>query len=139
LALGQPFKAAVWAGRLWPVPIIAIAIIFVFIPWSSLGTLTSTIISGASAWLILPLWAQTHRGLARVLEFTPIRYVGRISYGLYLWHWPTLLLLWELHFAHDAFVTAALAIAITLICAAASFRFVEQPILRRKPKARASA
>jgi peptidoglycan/LPS O-acetylase OafA/YrhL len=78
LALGRPFKVAVWAGRLWPIPIIAIAIIFVFIPWSHVLTLTSTIIAWASAWLILPLWAQTHHGLAKVLEFRPVRYVGRI-------------------------------------------------------------
>jgi peptidoglycan/LPS O-acetylase OafA/YrhL len=56
--------------------------------------------------------------------------MGRISYGLYLWHWPILSILWGLHFASNALGTAVLAGAITLSAAATSFHFVEQPILR---------
>ena len=31
--------------------------------------------------------------LARILSFGPIRWVGLISYSLYLWHWPTIVLM----------------------------------------------
>jgi peptidoglycan/LPS O-acetylase OafA/YrhL len=134
LALARPFTLSAWAGRLWLVPVLAIVCVFLFVRWLNLETLSSTIIAGACAWLILPLWSQTSPRLAKALEFGPVRYVGRISYGLYLWHWPVLKILWEFHFARNGLATAALAGAITLLSAAASFHFVEQPILRRKER-----
>ena len=37
---------------------------------------------------------QPDRGvLGRFLSLSPLRWVGRISYGLYLWHWPVYLAL----------------------------------------------
>ncbi len=72
--------------------------------------------------------------LAGGLEYGPVRYIGRISYGLYLWHWPLLSILWDWHFERDSLGTAMLAGAITLSAAATSFHFVEQPILRLKER-----
>jgi peptidoglycan/LPS O-acetylase OafA/YrhL len=134
LALARPFTLSAWAGRLLLAPILALVCVFLFVHWLNLETLSFTIIAGACAWLILPLWSQTSPRLVNALEFGPVRYVGRISYGLYLWHWPILKILWELHFARNGLATAALAGAITLLSAAASFHFVEQPILRRKER-----
>jgi len=136
LALAKPFSLSRWAARLWFVPVLAIAWVFFFVPWFALYTLSSTIIAAASAWLILPLWAQSIPWMATALEFRPIRYIGRISYGLYLWHWPTLAILRELHFARNGLKTIALTGTITLLCAAASFHFVERPILRLKTRVR---
>ena len=37
---------------------------------------------------------QPDRGvLGRLLSFAPLRWIGMISYGLYLWHWPVYLTL----------------------------------------------
>ena len=54
--------------------------------------------------------------------WSPLRYVGRISYGLYLWHLP---LLW---------VLGPLGLPVTFAVAAASWRYVEQPILQGSPR-----
>jgi peptidoglycan/LPS O-acetylase OafA/YrhL len=134
LALARPFNLSAWAGRLWLVPVLSVSWVFFFIPWLTLQTLASTIIALACAWLILPLWSGTSPRLAMALEYSPVRYIGRISYGLYLWHWPILWILWELHFASNGLGTAALAGAITLSAAATSFHFVELPILRLKDR-----
>jgi peptidoglycan/LPS O-acetylase OafA/YrhL len=63
-----------------------------------------------------------------VLALPPMRYVGRISYSLYLWHWPILIL-------PAAFVGSELDLPVRLLLAAASVgvaalsqRFVEDPI-----------
>ena len=72
---------------------------------------------------------------ARVLESGPFRYVGRRSYGLYLWHWPVFVLLrnalptWQRD-GWQGWALGGIAAAITVAAAALSFRFVEQPVRR---------
>jgi len=63
-----------------------------------------------------------------VLALSPMRYIGRISYSLYLWHWPILIL-------PAAFLGVALDLpwrlllaALAVVVAGASQRFVEEPI-----------
>ncbi|WP_409574805.1 acyltransferase family protein [Sphingopyxis sp. PET50] len=68
---------------------------------------------------------------ARLLSFAPMRFVGDISYSLYLWHWPVMsfwryqrgvvLAPWEM----------AATIGLSFALAIASWRWVEQPFLRR--------
>ncbi len=38
--------------------------------------------------VVLAVVAAPRSIVPRFLSLTPIRYVGRISYGLYIWHWP---------------------------------------------------
>jgi peptidoglycan/LPS O-acetylase OafA/YrhL len=73
--------------------------------------------------------------LARVLDFAPIRWVGVRSYGLYLWHWPVVVLLasalptWSRE-GTEGWTLGGIALAITVLAAALSYRFLEQPIRR---------
>ena len=67
---------------------------------------------------------------SRLLSFLPIKFVGRISYSLYLIHWP---LFAFAHLALDRALTAQERIFIvlaSLLLAAISYRFVEQPARR---------
>jgi peptidoglycan/LPS O-acetylase OafA/YrhL len=73
--------------------------------------------------------------VARVLDVAPIRWVGLRSYGLYLWHWPVFVLVgaalptWPRE-GLEAAPLGGIALAITVVVAALSYRFVEQPIRR---------
>lgn len=63
-----------------------------------------------------------------IIALSPMRFIGRISYSLYLWHWPLFSLThYQLGRAPDAIETAALIIA-SFILAILSWSFVEQPI-----------
>jgi peptidoglycan/LPS O-acetylase OafA/YrhL len=67
---------------------------------------------------------------SRLLASAPARWVGRISYSLYLWHWP-ILVLPVAALGQELPIAARLALALAAIpIAALSQRFVEAPIRR---------
>lgn len=70
--------------------------------------------------------AGTHP-VARLLARPGLVYLGRISYGTYLWHWPVVVLLREVVTTRPA-ATASLVVAISTGLAALSFQLLERPI-----------
>jgi peptidoglycan/LPS O-acetylase OafA/YrhL len=68
------------------------------------------------ACVLQPAW-----WFARLVDCAWLRGLGRISYGLYLWHWP-------LYYAFGWALGLPLAIAVATV----SYRYVEQPFLRRR-------
>lgn len=66
----------------------------------------------------------------RALDVAPLRWIGERSYGIYLWHWPLLLVLGAALGPGRDRLVALLTLAATLLAAALSYRFVEQPVRR---------
>lgn len=72
--------------------------------------------------------------VARLLSLSPMRAIGRWSYGIYLWHWPLIGLVlladerWGLPGSRRHLVVAAVVAAVGL--AALSHRLVEDPVRR---------
>ena len=66
-------------------------------------------------------------GPLRLLAAAPLRFLGKISYSLYLWHWPLLVL--PLMFLERALsgVEIVVAVAAAIGISWLSWRFVEQP------------
>ena len=69
--------------------------------------------------------------LGRALDVLPLRVIGERSYGLYLWHWPAFVLVTAAAPALGPWAKGGIALAITVVAASLSYRFVEQPIRRR--------
>jgi peptidoglycan/LPS O-acetylase OafA/YrhL len=65
--------------------------------------------------------------MARGLAVGPLRWIGRLSYGLYLWHWPVFLVVAGWGYAF--WTGAAVKLGLTFVLAVASFYLVERPIL----------
>ena len=66
--------------------------------------------------------------LARSLSVRPLRYVGRISYGLYLWHFPLFIYLDHARTGLTGYSLFAVRALTTLMVATASFYLIERPI-----------
>jgi peptidoglycan/LPS O-acetylase OafA/YrhL len=82
-------------------------------------------------------WAN---GARTLLESSPLRFIGRISYGLYLYHAPVFVI-WGLGSKTSTlapWVTIIGAFVTTGLVAVASFRWIETPILRLKDRFRES-
>ncbi len=96
---------------------------------------------GELSWIVPPLclgvllfWAVTTRIRAAyaLLARGPLAFLGRVSYSAYLYHLP-LLLLWNAYArALPAWASLPLYFAILIAISWLSWRFVEQPFLRRK-------
>jgi peptidoglycan/LPS O-acetylase OafA/YrhL len=68
--------------------------------------------------------------LALVLSIRPLVLLGRISYGVYLYHWPLFLVIDQAHTGLQGFPLLVVRLAATFAAAYLSWRFVEEPIRR---------
>jgi peptidoglycan/LPS O-acetylase OafA/YrhL len=67
----------------------------------------------------------------KILGLQPLVYLGLISYSLYLWHWP-IIVLFRYVFLHPLTPLETIAaIALSVCLAAISLRFIEQPFRRK--------
>jgi peptidoglycan/LPS O-acetylase OafA/YrhL len=66
-----------------------------------------------------------------ILSSSSLRWLGRRSYGLYLWHWP----MYELaRLIPLRSLVAPSAIVVSISIAALSYRYIEEPFLRIKDR-----
>ena len=131
LAIGAPQLARVPAG-------IRVAVAWagaVLLAWSAFTLDSSVAYPGLVA--VMPtvaaaalIGASTGPGPRLLLERAPVRFLGRISYSLYLWHWP-ILVLGALAAGGALSVTGRLELAaVAVLVAAASWAVVEEPFRR---------
>jgi peptidoglycan/LPS O-acetylase OafA/YrhL len=86
--------------------------------------------------IVIAAAVQPAGALRRFLGLAPLRYIGRISYGLYLWHWPVIVFVTtdETGLAGRRLTVARLAITVAITLA--SFYLLERPVLRGALKPR---
>src|SRR5690349_9153723 len=66
-----------------------------------------------------------------MIGWAPLRWIGVRSYGIYLWHWPVIAIFAARAGAESTtFGVRAAETALTITLAAASWRWIEAPILR---------
>jgi peptidoglycan/LPS O-acetylase OafA/YrhL len=87
---------------------------------------------GAAAVLLWTGQASVKGAPASWLSWRPARYVGDISYSLYLWHYPWLMLPLQLVNPISSPMARVLEIAGAVGCAVVSYHFVENPIRRSR-------
>ena len=73
--------------------------------------------------------AAGRAGPVALLGLRPMRVVGAVSYSLYLWHWP-LLIVAESRFGQLNMVAGLAVVALSVVPAVLSYRYVEEPIRR---------
>jgi peptidoglycan/LPS O-acetylase OafA/YrhL len=73
--------------------------------------------------------------LSRILSIRPLTYVGDLSYSLYLWHWPVLIIGMEAIGGRTPEIRVAL-VALAFGLSVLSFYLVENPIRHARPLAK---
>ncbi|MEV5051576.1 SGNH hydrolase domain-containing protein [Arthrobacter sp. LAR12-1-1.1] len=82
---------------------------------------------GAAAVIIAGMGGRDRLGVGRILSVSPATRIGDISYSLYLWHWPMIVigtyLLGQLQLHQGLLIVAA-----SFVPAYLSYRYVETPL-----------
>ncbi|MGB3443921.1 MAG: acyltransferase family protein [Actinophytocola sp.] len=82
----------------------------------------------AAAMVLLAGATESRAGADRFLSSRPLRYVGDISYSLYLWHWPVLIFyLAYRDIPRVGIKGGAMIIGVSFVLAMLTHRFVEEP------------
>ncbi|KQR96269.1 hypothetical protein ASG12_18950 [Williamsia sp. Leaf354] len=73
---------------------------------------------------------------ARVLDWLPFRFVGEVSYSVYLWHMPVIWTLARHHWAFPAtlpgfYANVVLVFVVTLLLSSATYLLIEKPAQQR--------
>ena len=85
-----------------------------------------------SATAVIAAVAVSTSAVTRLLALGPVAYLGRLSYGIYLWHWPLIVWTgyrgwWDLTGLGTP-LRACVLTAATVALASASYHFVESPV-----------
>lgn len=95
--------------------------------WLYPGWITLVPVLGTGLLVLTALPAQSRTG--RVLASPPMAYIGRISYGAYLWHWPVIVFTTYLWGALTDEIRTVLVL-VSLGLGALSYHLIETPIRR---------
>jgi peptidoglycan/LPS O-acetylase OafA/YrhL len=91
------------------------------------------LVAVAAVLVVAPVALDQGSLVARALAWRPLVWLGAISYGVYLWHWPIFLALNGERTGWSGGRLFALRCAATIAVAAASWWLLEQPIRRWRP------
>jgi peptidoglycan/LPS O-acetylase OafA/YrhL len=120
----------VWWRHLAAPALLVIVIAAILTPtttgWAYSGGLpVFALVSGA-----LIAGVQLDGPVRRTLSVAPLVAVGRVSYGIYLVHWPVFVILDEYRLGVDGLMLATVQIAVTAAISVAMYLVVERPVRR---------
>ncbi len=97
------------------------------VPFPGLGALAPCLGAG----LIIHAGTCCQTRVTRLLSTPPLRFIGLISYSLYLWHYPVVVAYRGL-MGKSSFEAKLALMALSFALAAASWRFIETPFRKRR-------
>ncbi len=90
------------------------------------------LVAGATAAVILMVVVQPRALVSRALSLGVLGYIGRISYGLYLYHFPMFQMIEGQHTGLSGAGLLAVRLAATGAAAVASYHLIEMPVRNRR-------
>lgn len=125
------FRERAWSPPWWLVMVAAWTMaLCVFVAPTGVWEQFDLTVVGLASMVLVAAGATSMR-----LDWRPLVALGAISYGVYLWHWPIM------YAFYDELPNLALATglaSVSILVAAASYRYIERPLLRAARRQRES-
>ncbi|MCB1026307.1 MAG: acyltransferase family protein, partial [Microthrixaceae bacterium] len=129
-----------WAVSLSLPALLVFLVAVVTVPADSPLISNGGLVVGGAVWAVLIVGVahagpKARIGLAGTLAAEPLPYLGRISYALYLVHWPVLQVLSEGRLGTGRLATVVIQLGVSLAIASAITFWIERPIRTWRPQA----
>ncbi|HZQ58083.1 MAG TPA: acyltransferase family protein, partial [Acidimicrobiales bacterium] len=86
----------------------------------------------SSAAIVVDVLRRPAGALARAFGIAPLRLLGRVSYGVYLWHWPLFIVLDHARTGLSGAALLGARLGSVALATAVSWVVVERPVLERR-------
>lgn len=86
----------------------------------------------AGSMLIIQFGGGASCPASKLLSSRPLVYIGKMSYSLYLWHWPVIVFGKACSLKYDIDLNVVVIVSIILLLSVLSYHFVENPARRSK-------
>ncbi|RLS41757.1 MAG: acyltransferase [Planctomycetota bacterium] len=106
--------------------LLAISIVWIREKMPFPGFVAALPVSGAAMLIACPEASQTL--VQRALSYRVCVFIGKISYSLYLWHWPVYCFIDYAWYDRSAIVRLVSKVLITIVLALLSYRLLESPL-----------
>jgi peptidoglycan/LPS O-acetylase OafA/YrhL/lysophospholipase L1-like esterase len=127
----SPRKVRAWIGQLAPIAAAVLLLAWMFVPFKAPLVYRGGFTLHAVLLSVVLIAAVQRRGaIPGIFSLGFLTYAGRISYGLYLYHWPVMLWLTPDRLGVDPSVALVVQLLLTFALAALSARFLELPVRR---------
>lgn len=130
LAVTATAPRAAWLRSVarWTALALVLAPVFVYDSHTDFPGLTAVAPCVGAALLLISVGPDDRDVVSRALRSRPFVLVGKLSYSLYLWHWPVLVLWTHADQRPESPLAMAAVMVITFSLSAISYRLVETPL-----------
>lgn len=132
-ALGRRGRAALAGAGHLALAGLAVAVATVHVPDPGLYRQGGfALVAAATVLLVRAVVEDRPGGLLPVASWAPLRHLGSRSYAIYLWSWPTQVLVQLWRPTWSRVVVSLVVVVVSLVAAELSYRLVEDPLRRRR-------